>query len=172
VTARAPDARAGYRGYIVSRAVRGTAYPQRVQNLVVRDFARRNGLAYKLSVTEYAMPGSTMMLEQLLGELAELDGVILFSAFTLPSQPRHHRAILERILDSGAVLCAALENLFVRDAAGARDLEELLAVAAALPATPFGGRYEKTGEPLALDPNARALLAADSLANGAPPIGG
>jgi hypothetical protein len=41
-----------------------------------------------------------------------------------------------------------------------------------LPATPFGGRYEKTGEPLARDPNARALLAADSLANAAPPIGG
>jgi sporadic carbohydrate cluster protein (TIGR04323 family) len=172
VTAPAPDARAGYRGYIVSRPVRGTAYPQRVQNLVVRDFARRNGFAYKLSVTEFAMPDATMMLDQVLGELGSLQGVILFSAFTLPAAPQRRAAIFERILGAGAVLCAALENLIVRDAAGARALEELLAVAALLPEVPFGGRYEKSGAPLVLDPNARALLAADSPAGAAPPIQG
>jgi sporadic carbohydrate cluster protein (TIGR04323 family) len=162
--------RDGYRGYLVSRPVRGTAYPQRVQNLVVREFARRHGFAYKLSVVEYAMPGSTMMLEQLLEELDALEGVILFSAFALPPARARRAAIVRRILAAGATLGAALEDVVVRDAAGAETLEELLAVTATLPATPFGGRYEKTGAPFALDPNGQALLAASSAPGGPPPI--
>lgn len=158
----AEPVRSGYRGYIVSRPVRGTSFPQRVQNLVVREFARRKGLAYKLSVTEYAMPHCYMMLEQLLGELDALDGVILFSAFTLPPEAGRRRRVLERVLERGAVLYAALEDLTVRDAAGAAALDELIAIAATLPATPFGGRYEKSDEPFVLDPNARALLAGAS----------
>jgi sporadic carbohydrate cluster protein (TIGR04323 family) len=155
-------ARSGYRGYIVSRPVRGTAFPQRVQNLVVRDFARRRGLPFKLSVTEYAMPNCSMMLEQLLGEIGTLEGVILFSAFTLPGGRAQRAAMVTRILDAGAVLYAALEDLTVRDAAGQAELEALLAVASTLPATPFGGRYEKSDEPLRLDRAGRELLTACS----------
>jgi sporadic carbohydrate cluster protein (TIGR04323 family) len=47
--------RHGHRGYIASRPVRGQDWPQHVQNLVVRDYAQRNGLHYLLSATEYAM---------------------------------------------------------------------------------------------------------------------
>lgn len=165
-----PRQRDGYRGYLLSRPVRGAAYPQRVQNLVVREFARRHAFAYKLSVVEYAMPGSTMMLEQLLDELEALEGVILFSAFALPEAPARRAAIVRRILAAGATLGAALEDLVVRDAAGAAALDELLAVAATLPATPFGGRYEKSSAPFVLDSNGRALLAAGSAPAVPPPI--
>ena len=41
----------GYRGYIGSRPVRGERTPQQVQNLVIRDYAQRNGIAFKLSAT-------------------------------------------------------------------------------------------------------------------------
>ncbi len=57
----------GHRGYIASRPVRGQEWPQHVQNLVVRDYAQRNGLHYLLSATEYAMDACYMNLETVLG---------------------------------------------------------------------------------------------------------
>jgi sporadic carbohydrate cluster protein (TIGR04323 family) len=151
-------AEGGYRGYITSRPVQGSHFPQRVQNLVVRDYAQRRGLPFRLSLTEYAMPGCTMMLETLLGELDRLDGIVLFSAFTLPEHRAHRRSIFERVLAAGKSLHAALENLVVRTADDAARWDDLIEVSALLPATPFGGRYEKDAAPLGSD--AAAMLAA------------
>jgi sporadic carbohydrate cluster protein (TIGR04323 family) len=138
----------GYRGYITSRPVRDTAFPQRVQNLVVRDYAQRRGLAFRLSLTEYAMPGCSMMLETALCELDRLDGIILFSAFTLPLSRARRRHVFERVLASGKTLHAALENLVVRTAADVARWNDLIEIDALLPLTPFGGRYEKNAAPL------------------------
>ena len=148
----------GYRGYITSRPVQGSHFPQRVQNLVVRDYAQRRGLPFRLSLTEYAMPGCTMMLETLLGELDQLDGIVLFSVFTLPERRAHRRSIFERVLAAGKSLHAALENLVVRTAEDAARWDDLIEVSALLPATPFGGRYEKDEAPLGRD--SAAMLAA------------
>jgi sporadic carbohydrate cluster protein (TIGR04323 family) len=140
----------GYRGYVGSRPVRGVAYPQRVQNLVVRDYAQRRGLAYRLSLVEHAMPGSYMILEDLLDELPRLDGVIFFSAFMLPPDPAARRAVYDRVIAAGATLHAALENRCVSDRRTCAELEETILVANVLGATPFGGRYEKDGRPPAI----------------------
>ena len=154
----------GYRGYIVSRPVRDSHFPQRVQNLVVRDYAARRHLPFRLSVTEYAMAGCSMMFESLLDELDTLDGIILFSLFTLPSRRDRRRQAYERVLAAGKSLHAALEQLVIGtpDAIGA--WEDVIEVDAVLPATPFGGRYEKTNDPLGRD---AATLAA--ILTGAPP---
>jgi sporadic carbohydrate cluster protein (TIGR04323 family) len=141
----------GYRGYIVSAPVRGVAFPQRVQNLVVRDYAERNGLAYRLSATEYAMPGATMMLASLLDELRVLDGIILFSLFTLPARAGRRREVYDRVLAAGRPLHAALERLVLRTPADARAWEDMIRIEAILPATPFGGRFEKNAQPLGPD---------------------
>lgn len=148
----------GYRGYIVSRPVRGSHFPQRVQNLVVRDYAARRSLPFRLSVTEYAMPGSTMMLESLLDELDALDGIVLFSLFTLPEHAAKRRRTYERVLAAGKTLHAALEQLTLSSTADITAWEDIIRVDAVLGATPFGGRYEKTDEPLGLDGPALAAL--------------
>jgi sporadic carbohydrate cluster protein (TIGR04323 family) len=139
---------AGYRGYIVSRPVRGSHFPQRVQNLVVRDYAQRRKLAFRLSVTEYAMPGCTMMFESLLDELPSLDGIVLFSLFVLPQQRERRLRTYERILDGAKTLHAALENLTLQTRADIAHWEDIIGVDSVLGATPFGGRYEKTSLPL------------------------
>jgi sporadic carbohydrate cluster protein (TIGR04323 family) len=156
----------GYRGYIVSAPVRGSHFPQRVQNLVVRDYAQRRGLAYRLSMTEYAMPGSTMMLASLLDELDAVEGIILFSLFTLPRDRARRRAIYERVLGAGKVLHAALEQLALRTPADAAEWDDLIEIDATLPLAPFGGRYEKDALPLG--PDAGAALAAFGLRPEAP----
>ncbi len=113
---------AGYRGYIASRPVRGEMTPQHVQNLVVRDYAARNGLPFLLSATEYAMPGCFMMLDSAVGSLDDIDGIIFFSLFMMPPDEASRRGIYRRTLELGRSLHFALENLaFERE----RDIDRL-----------------------------------------------
>ena len=138
-------ARRGLRGYIASRPVRGTSFPQRIQNLAVRNYAAQLGAPFQLSATEYAMPGCFMMLVAILEDLAALDGIIAFSCFMLPPQKHRRLAIYDSILQAGTQLHSALENLTLQTADDIARWEDLMDVSAVLPATPFGGRYEKNG---------------------------
>ncbi len=117
--------RHGHRGYIASRPVRGQDWPQHVQNLVVRDYAQRNGLHYLLSATEYAMDACYMNLETVLGELQRIQGVICFSLFMLPARAERRAVLYERIFDSGADLHGALENMAIRNPEDAARLEDV-----------------------------------------------
>ena len=120
--------RAGYRGYVASRPVRGQTTPQQVQNLVIRDYASARGLLFKLSAVEYAMPGCTMMLEEVLAELPRLEGFICFSMFMLPEQAKRRREVYRRVLAAGASLHAALENLALTNESDVGRLEDLFQV--------------------------------------------
>ena len=136
----------GYRGYIGSRPVRSTSFPHRVQNLVIRDYAARHGLAYKLSATEYAMAGCYMMLTGVIEELPLLEGVILFSLFMLPQRQPRRLEIYQHILSQGCELHAALEEMVLRDEQDIDDFEEMIEVVATLPNTPMGGYFQKVGK--------------------------
>ena len=127
--------RIGYRGYIASRAVNGSVTPQRVQNLVVRDYARNKNVEFKLSATEYIMPNCYMILEDVLNELPQLEGIIMYSLFMLPEDKKRRRTILERIVDEGCVFHAALENLSVQSKQDILHIEDILDVNAILPQT-------------------------------------
>ena len=120
--------RHGYRGYIASRPVRGDRIPQHVQNLVIRDYAQRGGLTYKLSEAEYAMPGCYMMLESVLEELATLEGVIYYSLFMLPQRTEYRDDIIRRILGHGAQLHGAVENMAIRNWQDAQMIEDIFQV--------------------------------------------
>jgi sporadic carbohydrate cluster protein (TIGR04323 family) len=133
--------RGGYRGYIASRAVRGAHVPQRVQNLVVRDYAARNALEYKLSAVEYVMPACYMMLESVLDELPSLAGIVAFSLFMLPALPPRRAAVIQRVVAAGCEIHFALENLAIRRDADVAACEDVLRVAATLPAAVFAADY-------------------------------
>ena len=115
----------GFRGYISSRPILGQRTPQHVQNLVIRDFAARHGLAYRLSAAEYAMPHCYLMLEQVIGELAHLDGMIAYSLFMMPRNRVRRRQIWQRVLDQGKVFHAAVEELPVSGPAEIERVETL-----------------------------------------------
>ena len=120
--------RFGHRGYIASRKVRGQFWPQHVQNLVIRDYAQRNRLDYLLSATEYAMPGCYMNLEAVLEELEQIRGIILFSLFMLPEKSGRRRRIYDRVLESGADLHGALENMALGTQADVQRVEDIFQV--------------------------------------------
>jgi sporadic carbohydrate cluster protein (TIGR04323 family) len=107
----------GYRGYVFSRSIDGHRVPQHIQNLVIRDYATRRKLHYLLSATEYAMADCYLILEQVLADLAALDGVILYTMFMLPADLQHRQAIYRRLLGAGSGLHAAVEG-FVLESEG------------------------------------------------------
>jgi sporadic carbohydrate cluster protein (TIGR04323 family) len=46
------------KGYIFSRPFFGERVPQHIQNIVLRDYCRRNNLKFLMSATEYAIKNS------------------------------------------------------------------------------------------------------------------
>jgi sporadic carbohydrate cluster protein (TIGR04323 family) len=119
----------GYRGYVFSRPVDTHRVPQHIQNLVIRDYATRRKLQYLLSATEYAMPDCYLILEQVLEDLAALDGVILYTMFMLPADPEQRDRIYRRLLKAGCRLHAAVEGFVLEDETDIERWENVLRTA-------------------------------------------
>ena len=128
------EGRRGYRGYVASRPFFGERVPQHVQNLVIRDYATRQGLPYLLSATEYAMPGCTMMLQQALRELGRIEGLIAYSLFMMPERRERRLAVYRQVLDAGASLHFAVEGLSLNSEDELGRLEDIYRVRQCLPA--------------------------------------
>lgn len=120
--------RAGHRGYIGARPLNGSRTPQHVQNIVIRDYARRKHLLYLLSAAEHTMPGSYMVLEDILDELPQLRGLILYSIFMLPPDEARRRQIYDRILREGCDLHAAVEEITLSSPKDIQAVEDVLLV--------------------------------------------
>lgn len=117
--------RSGYRGYIASRPILRQLTTQRIQNLVIRDYASQHNLTYLLSATEYAMPACYMMLEEVLSELPKIEGIIAFSFFMLPENRERRHAFYQRTLAAGATFHAALEGLSLNKKSDIEKLEDI-----------------------------------------------
>ena len=117
--------RTGHRGYITSRPFLGERAPLHVQNLVIRDYVARNGLSYLLSATEYAMPGCFMMLEQVLDELASLEGIVCYSIFQLPTSTKARETVYGRVFGSGGDLHSAVEGLVIDNETDVKRIEDI-----------------------------------------------
>ena len=99
------------RGYIFSRPFMGERVPQHVQNLVIRDYCERNRLQFLLSATEYAMPSCHLILQQILGELSDLHGLVAYSLFQLPESAELRKSIYQQVLHHSKSLHFAVEGL-------------------------------------------------------------
>jgi len=107
------------RGYIFARPFMGERVPQHVQNIVLRDYCRRFNHQLLLAATEYAMPDSTLILEGVLQELDDIDGILCYSLFQLPRQRDVRMGVIDRVLSKRKGLHFAVENLAVNDAGAA-----------------------------------------------------
>ncbi|HEY0909425.1 MAG TPA: LIC12192 family sporadic carbohydrate cluster protein [Bradyrhizobium sp.] len=120
--------RTGHRGYIGARPLNGSRTPQHVQNIVIRDYARRKNLQYLLSAAEHTMPGSYMVLEDILDELPRLRGIICYSIFMLPPDENRRREIYDRVLQEGCDLHAAVEEISLTSRQDIQPVEDILLV--------------------------------------------
>ena len=118
----------GFQGYVTSRPFQGQRVPQHVQNLVIRDYCQNRGLRYLLSGTEYAMPGSTLMLQQLLDGLNQIEGIVLYSLFQLPENDQIRQEIYQITLKKKKSLHFAVETLSLQQKQDCRRLEDIWGV--------------------------------------------
>jgi len=113
------------RGYIFSRAFSGERVPQHVQNLVIREYCKQNQLKYLLSATEYAMPGSHLILDQALTELPRLYGIVAYSLFQLPEDNAARAFVFDTVLLLGKTLHFAVEGLRVETEKDVQRIESI-----------------------------------------------
>ena len=101
------------RGYISSRKFMGESCHQSTQNLVLRDYCERMNYSYLLSGTEYSIKNSYLMLQQLVDEIPDINGIVAYSLFQMPENQEKRLQIINNILDRDGELHFALENLKV-----------------------------------------------------------
>ena len=123
----------GVRGYIFSRPFMGERVPQHVQNLVIRDYCKKKGIQYLLSATEYAMAGSHLILQQIMDELPQLEGIVFYSLFLLPEQKKERDRVCKVILENKKTCFFAVEGLLMSNKIEHERIETLWQVQKILP---------------------------------------
>ena len=121
------------RGYIFSRPFLNERVPQNVQNLLIREFCKKEKLFYNLSASEYAMSNCYKILYQLMHELKNLDGIVAYSVFQLPEENNKRNKILKEILKKKKFFYFALENLKVSKLSDMQKIENIWLIKKTLP---------------------------------------
>ena len=123
----------GVRGYIFSRPFMGERVPQHVQNIVIRDYCKKKGIQYLLSATEYAMAGSHLILQQIMDELPQLEGIVFYSLFLLPEQKKERDRVCKVILENKKTIFFAVEGLLMSNKIEHERIETIWQVKKILP---------------------------------------
>ena len=123
----------GVRGYIFSRPFLGERVPQHVQNIVIRDYCKKQGLQYLLSATEYAMAESHLILQQVLDELPKLEGIVFYSLFLLPEDKVERDRVSKVILGNNKTIFFAVEGLRMSNQIEHEQIEAIWQVQKTLP---------------------------------------
>ena len=121
------------RGYIFSRPFMGERVPQHVQNLVIRDYCKKQGIQYLLSATEYALVDGYLILQQVLDELSKLDGIVFYSLFLLPEDKVERDRVVNIILKKEKTLYFAVEGLRMNNKTEHERIEDMWQVKKILP---------------------------------------
>ena len=111
------------RGYIFSRNFMGERVPQNIQNLVLRDYCKKNNYQYLLSFSEYAMEGSSAMLHDAICE-KDSKGIIAYSVFQLPSDEIRRFNFYKKIIKLKKIIYFALEDMKITNESEIQKIEE------------------------------------------------
>jgi sporadic carbohydrate cluster protein (TIGR04323 family) len=108
-------------GYIFSREIKNSYIPQKVQNLVIRDYAKRLKANLKLSATEYKMKKSFLILKSLIKKNANFSGIILYS-YSMLLELSDYEDLIKKCLKNKINLFFALEEFSIKNN---KDIEKL-----------------------------------------------
>lgn len=115
------------RGYGFSRRAHGEFAPQRIQNMIIRQYVEGKGAKFLLSAFEYYMDDCYMMLDALLDQLDEGNGLAFYSVNFLPENKERRLNLYQRILSKGKELHFALENLTIVNETDVLEIEDIFA---------------------------------------------
>ena len=117
----------GFRGYIFSRPIATNFIPQRVQNLVIRDFADRNKIFFKLSSTEYNMKNCFLMLNSLIKNIKNIDGIIFYS-IEMIFELKKIDELFKKLLLEKKTIYFALEEIKVSSSKDLKKINRILKI--------------------------------------------
>ena len=120
------------RGYIFSRPFMGERAPQHVQNIILLDYCTKREHELLFAAAEYAMPDSYMILESVLADLENIDGILFYSLFQLPTQPEKRKSIYSQVLKAGKSLHFAVEGMSISSVNDAQKAEECFSIREAI----------------------------------------
>ena len=109
-----------------SREIKGNFIPQRVQNLVIKDFCKRKNLFFKLSSAEYIMENSFLMLKSMLKDIKLIDGVVFYSIEMLPLKKKLREDILNNFIKNKKNIFFALEEIEINQINAIKKINILL----------------------------------------------
>jgi sporadic carbohydrate cluster protein (TIGR04323 family) len=99
------------KGYIFSRPFLGERVPQHVQNIVIKDYCKKNNITLLMSATEYTFSESFYILSHLISNLKNYDGIIFYSLFQLPLIKEDRHKVYNFIIKKNKQVHFAVENL-------------------------------------------------------------
>jgi len=111
----------------------GERAPQHVQNIVIRDFCNKNSLHYLLSASEYKMKNSFLILKGIVSNMRDIDGVVAYSVFQLPSNNNFRNEILNKIVKKGKTIFFAVEQMKVSNKKEIRHINSIWKIKKTLP---------------------------------------
>tara|TARA_Y100000741_G_scaffold354308_1_gene328494 strand:+ start:2956 stop:3339 length:384 start_codon:yes stop_codon:yes gene_type:complete len=113
------------RGYNFSRPFMGERVPQHIQNIVIKDYCIKNNLNFLLSVTEYSVPNSYFILNDLLKNISNMFGIVAYSLFQMPENDLERKKFFNKILKKRKKIFFACENLKLQNKADIETLENI-----------------------------------------------
>ena len=121
------------RGYITSTPFAGERVPQHIQNIVIRDYSKKNGIKLLMSNTEYCMKECQLILNQTIKELDLVDGIIFYSLFQLPVKDAERSYIYEKVNSNKKILYFAVENIAAKSKSDFSLVEDIWNIKTVLP---------------------------------------
>lgn len=112
------------RGYISSRDIGKYYFPQKIQNLVILDYAGKKKLNLQLSGTEWIIKDSYLMLKSLIKE-KHIDGILFFSIFQLLDKKNFFEKTVKEIIGMNKNIFFALEDLKITNN---NDIQKILEI--------------------------------------------
>jgi sporadic carbohydrate cluster protein (TIGR04323 family) len=100
-----------YLGYNFCGAIQDRLYPQRLQNLCIRDYCHGKAITLSFSVSEYIDSTQSLMLFTQFEIAEKIQGIVFFSLLMLPKVPARRRQFYELVKQHGLEVHFALEDI-------------------------------------------------------------
>jgi sporadic carbohydrate cluster protein (TIGR04323 family) len=118
----------GTKAYTTPRAFGGFQIPITMQSTSLRNYCEKNNLIFHLHVVENQIPNTYLVLESLVENADEYDGIVMCSVSMLPSDPSLRKSVVIRILEKGCKLHFTFEHLVVSSVDDLQNLDELVSL--------------------------------------------
>lgn len=99
------------KGYVFSRKFNGNLTPQKIQNIVLRDYSLKKNYNFIMSSVEYSMNDCFFVLEGLVKSLKKYDGIVAYSIFQMPLDQKKRVKIYKELILKKKELHFALEDV-------------------------------------------------------------